>query len=440
MKLMFILFVFVTRDVFGQGSWSFVGNPLLHAHPCRNVNDILISYETGLPKGRENVYSVYIDKKLPAFSEIDLKMDTDAIIKFIDPSKGRVNVISPDTFNLRIFNETDSLEFSVKGPISGAVPYIDSLKINAMEYCDKPRKDYLNNFIERKETIVETSAVVEDAAVDDSCGRRKITHTELIVAGANTKAGDWPWHVAIYRLHRADIKYICGGTLLSKNYVLTAAHCATIRGEAVIPDILNVVLGKYNLVGGSIAVQEKEVFKVIVHENFNYKIRLDNDIALLKLRTEVTFTDYVQPACMWTEKAIEKIPTKEIIGTVVGWGFDQSDDLSPELRQATMPIISENACYKSNPLFYTNILTENKFCAGLKNGTSACNGDSGGGFFVFVPDISHDTRPNAPGAWYLKGIVSLTVSRRDVPLCDPTQYVVFTDVSRYTEWIDKKIN
>ncbi|CAG5030785.1 unnamed protein product [Parnassius apollo] len=371
-------------------------------------------------------------------------MDTEAVVKFIEPTKGRVNVISPDTFNMRIFNETDSLQFSVMGPSSGAIPNIGSLKINGVEFCNNPRKDYLNNFIEinqpitnqpTNQPVVPTSEIVED-----SCGRRKITHTELIVGGANTKAGDWPWHVAIYRLHRADIKYICGGTLLSKNYVLTAAHCATIRGEAVIPDILNIVLGKYNLVGGDIAVQEKEVFKVIIHEKFNYKIRLDNDIALLKLRTEVTFTDYVQPACIWSEKAIEKIPTNEIIGTVIGWGFDQTDELSSQLRQATMPIISENTCYKSNPLFYSNVLTENKFCAGLKNGTSACNGDSGGGFFVFVPDISHDAHPNAPGAWYLKGIVSLTVSRRDVPLCDPTQYVVFTDVSRYREWIDKNIN
>lgn len=59
-----------------------------------------------------------------------------------------------------------------------------------------------------------------------------------------------------------------------------------------------------------------QVFRVILHENFNYKLGLDNDIALLKLKTEVTFTDYVQPSCLWTEKIHERSPTKEIIGTV----------------------------------------------------------------------------------------------------------------------------
>lgn len=54
-----------------------------------------------------------------------------------------------------------------------------------------------------------------------TCGRRKVLHTELIVEGEATKTGDWPWHVAIYRLYKREIKYICGGTLLSKNFVLT---------------------------------------------------------------------------------------------------------------------------------------------------------------------------------------------------------------------------
>ena len=57
-----------------------------------------------------------------------------------------------------------------------------------------------------------------------NCGRPKIVHTELIVNGASTKAGDWPWHVALYRIHHSEIKYICGGTLISNYYVLTGKY------------------------------------------------------------------------------------------------------------------------------------------------------------------------------------------------------------------------
>ncbi|XP_045540204.1 serine protease gd [Papilio machaon] len=430
-----VIFLFVIKEIACQGNWKFVGNPLIHAYPCKNVKDIIISFEPGLPEGKNNVYSVLIDKYIPAFSEIDIQTDSDAILKLADKDKGRLSVYGPDSFNIRITNMTNTISFAVKGPPSGGLPYFQSIKLNSVELCANPKKGYLKKFVKSSGD----DNTVTELVGGGTCGRRKVLHTELIVEGEATKAGDWPWHVAIYRLYKREIKYICGGTLLSKNFVLTAAHCASVRGETVIAETLNVVLGKHNLVGGDVAVQEKEVFSVILHENFKYRITLDNDIALLKLRTEVTFTDYVQPACLWSEESHNRYPIKEIFGTVVGWGFDQSNELSSQLRQASMPIIQEQKCIKSNPLFYSKVLNDNKFCAGWGNGTSACNGDSGGGFFVFTPDIRHDNGSNSPGAWFLKGIVSLTVSKRDARICDPTQYVVFTDVSKYKQWIEKYV-
>lgn len=56
-----------------------------------------------------------------------------------------------------------------------------------------------------------------------SCGRRKIHHTGLITGGQPTKPGDWPWHVAIYRMKSSssEQKYVCGGSLLTTSRVLT---------------------------------------------------------------------------------------------------------------------------------------------------------------------------------------------------------------------------
>lgn len=67
--------------------------------------------------------------------------------------------------------------------------------------------------------------------------------------------------------------------------------------------------------------------------------------------------------------------------------------------------------------------------------SSPCNGDSGGGYMVFVPDISSDVSPYAPGSYYIRGIVSVAASRNDEAICDPTQYTVYTDVARYILWI-----
>lgn len=73
------------------------------------------------------------------------------------------------------------------------------------------------------------------------------------------------------------------------------------------------------------------------------------------------------------------------------------------------------------------------------SGTSACNGDSGGGFVVFIPDVTGNTSAHAQGSWYIRGIVSTSVSRIDEPVCDPSHYVVFTDVFKLREWITRNM-
>ncbi|XP_052744443.1 chymotrypsin-C isoform X2 [Bicyclus anynana] len=354
-----------------------------------------------------------------------------------DKSFARVDLNYDNSFTIRFFKPKDEITFTVKGVTPGVIPYVSSLVINTREYCGEPQLvGYLDPYIQG----FKDAAVSPDRRPQGNCGRRKVTHTELIVNGAFTKPGDWPWHVALYKIDRSTIKYICGGTLITKNDVLTAAHCVTSRGTPVLPDTLSVVLGKYNLIGGDTESQEREVFSLIVHKDFDHK-RLENDIALIKLKSEVVFNDYIQPACVWYPKAIDKLPSNtDIFGTIVGWGFENTDRLAPQLRKAKMPIVTESTCIKSNPLFYSRLLTNNnKFCAGYRNGTSACNGDSGSAFQVFIPDQTGDDNPNAIGAWYVRGIVSVTLARVDVAICDPNEYGVFTDVEKYKSWIDNNI-
>lgn len=63
------------------------------------------------------------------------------------------------------------------------------------------------------------------------------------------------------------------------------------------------------------------------------------------------------------------------------------------------------------------------------SGTSVCNGDSGGGM-VFKID----------GSWYLRGLVSLSVARQNEFRCDPSHYVIFTDLAKLLPWIKKNIS
>lgn len=430
-----IVSVFIRVKADNLIGWHSVGNPLLNAYPCNGSTDISVSFEPGLPPEEANKYSVYIPKNFPSYSVIKMQFDAETSVTLTNNSFARINVDASEenSFEINFFKASDYIEFTVKGLVQGTVPYFTRLNINSKEYCEKPNVGYLDpyilGYVDHADSPVDAPA--------RTCGRRKVDHIELIVSGAPTKPGDFPWHAALYKLDGSTIKYICGGTLISKNVVLTAGHCSSSRGAVFSPEVLSVVLGKYNLIGGDVASQEREVYRIILHENFDYR-HLDNDIALLKLKTEVFFTDYVQPACLWYDGASEKLPRKKIFGTVVGWGFDNTDSLSLQLNQATIPMVSEITCIKSKPLFYSTILTNKKFCAGYRNGTSACNGDSGGAFQVFIPDKAKDTT-KTNGAWFVRGIVSLTVSRTDVPICDPEHYVVFTDVAKYIHWIESNM-
>ncbi|GLH01712.1 Trypsin eta [Gryllus bimaculatus] len=113
---------------------------------------------------------------------------------------------------------------------------------------------------------------------------------------------------------------------------------------------------------------------------------------------------------------------------VVGWGYDEFGELTEELRMASMPIVSEQTCLRSYPEFYSRFSNERTFCAGYKNGTSACNGDSGGGLVVA-------RGAGAAKTWVLRGLVSVSVSRDDHRVCNTQHYVVFTDLAKHRDWI-----
>ncbi|XP_077291089.1 venom protease-like [Arctopsyche grandis] len=267
------------------------------------------------------------------------------------------------------------------------------------------------------------------------CGRRQVVHTGLITAGQPTKPGDWPWHVAIYRRRSSssEQKYICGGSLLTSSRVLTACHCVVENGASIVPERLFVFLGKYNLAGGDMGSQEKGVFEIVIHPEFSHTT-LKNDIAILKLSSRAKFTEYVQPICLWNRNEKKKDDIFNRSGTVVGWGFTTADTLSEQILKATMPVIDDLDCLASNPDFYSNFLSKTTYCAGFANGTSACNGDSGGGMYF------SGRQPFNSNTWYLRGIVSLSVSRSDKNVCDPNQYTIFTDAAQYLDFIDSNLN
>ncbi|XP_021196495.2 transmembrane protease serine 9 isoform X1 [Helicoverpa armigera] len=268
------------------------------------------------------------------------------------------------------------------------------------------------------------------------CGKVVLNPIPLVVNGTPTLEGQWPWQIALYQTQTVDNKYICGGTLVTHRHVITAAHCVTRKQSQRLVDqnTLTVYLGKHNLRTSVEGVQVRFVGKITVHPDYN-ATTFSRDVAILELREPVQYSDWIRPACLWPDN---EIALKNVIGkkgSVVGWGFDDTGVATEELSLVEMPVVSQETCIRSYSEFFVRFTSDYTYCAGYRDGlynektgvresTSVCNGDSGGGM-VF--------RQN--GIWYLRGLVSLSVARQNEYRCDPTHYVIFTDLAKFLPWI-----
>ncbi|KAK1170015.1 coagulation factor VII-like, partial [Acipenser oxyrinchus oxyrinchus] len=162
------------------------------------------------------------------------------------------------------------------------------------------------------------------------------------------------------------------------------------------------------------------VAEKIVHEDYSVNI-IDNDIALLKLKTAITYNDYVMPICLpdWHLAVHELASIK--FSTVSGWGqYSDNGPTSDYLQRLEVPRIKTQDCKARSNM----IITDNMFCAGYIEGwRDSCKGDSGG---------PHVTKYK--NTWFLTGIVSWGKG-----CAQPSFFGIYTRVSRYLDWLKEHI-
>ncbi len=231
-----------------------------------------------------------------------------------------------------------------------------------------------------------------------------------IVGGSPSAAGSWPWQVQL----SFSGGWTCGGSILSADWIVTAAHCVEDGGSIVAANTVTVRAGATAWGSGTV----RTVSQVIAHSSYSPST-YDNDIALLRLSTPLTFGSSigaVEPLLAADEATLA---ANGIQGTVTGWGTTSSGGSgSSLLRQVTLPMISTASCKLSA---YGSEITDNMICAGLGTGEKdSCQGDSGGPLVV----------PNRRGGWLLAGVVSWGEG------CAQASYPgVYSRVSRYTAWL-----
>lgn len=279
--------------------------------------------------------------------------------------------------------------------------------------CNQER---ISDSIQRRST--------ENPLAAESCGVLSPTLNPLVVNGQAAHDGQFPWHAALYISQGVQLKYTCGGNLVSSRLILTAAHCVTLKRSAtpMNQEHLLVYLGKSDLLHWQGQEQDCSVDEIVVHPDYNYS-QFYSDMALLRLKKTIRYTDHVRPVCLWASEDLKQVVGK--VGRVPGWGYNEHGVVSTSLSYVEMPVVTHETCIWSNREVFSKITSDMSFCAGFRNGSNVCNGDSGGGM-VF----------NQNGRWYLKGIVSVSVAIQNHFLCDPDHYVVFGDVSKYKRWIE----
>jgi trypsin len=189
------------------------------------------------------------------------------------------------------------------------------------------------------------------------------SHNFRIVGGTPATPHEFPWTVDVRRG-----SHYCGGSVINANWIVTAAHCATVGANQY-----TIVAGDHNIAQNEGPEQTRQVTRIVRHPQYSGST-FANDIALMELSEPLTLNDQVKAATLPPQ---DWNPDFSGDAVVAGWGALSEGGSSPTtLYKVTVPLVTNAVCNSNyNPNGYQ--IDDTMICAG-EGGKDSCQGDSGG--------------------------------------------------------------
>ncbi len=239
--------------------------------------------------------------------------------------------------------------------------------------------------------------------------KKRTPDVPQIVGGTKTNISQVPWQVSIQSAHTGE--HLCGGTIISKYWIYTAAHCFGYTP----PQSIRVRAGFTNQSDSLSIGVVRAVKRVVLHPMFDLRISNDFDFALIELTDslplgqEMAIMHAVAP--ITPQDSIAGLDAPGTMSIISGWGATIFQGFGVDtLLSAMLPIVSVDSA--NTPNRYNGRITSAMLPAGFLNmgGVDACQGDSGGP--LVVPDGNGGFKlagitswgdgcgePNFPGVW-----------------------------------------
>ncbi|KMY92233.1 uncharacterized protein Dsimw501_GD15369 [Drosophila simulans] len=218
-------------------------------------------------------------------------------------------------------------------------------------------------------------------------------------------------------------KVFCGAAIIHHHYLLSAAHC--FQGpETNSAAKLRVVVGEHDLASSfeTFATRRYDLDALILHEDFSQASgQPKNDIAMLKTRTAIVWSQHVGPACLPLQPAEDgrKLPLAGQQVVAAGWGTTSyGGPQTHRLLKATLDVIDGRRCRQA--LSSAGGVPPHSFCT-YTPGRDTCQYDSGGALYERIN-----------GRLVAVGIVSFGQA------CAAQQPSVNTRVASFIKWIRTK--